>query len=177
MSDISVSPEPLPVSEAAIPEPTVPGRRRVRGIWLIALLTAAVSMLLGACVGAGALLFAGWRYQPDREFNVSVFIKEGATAAEKSAIQAELAKMPAKNGVHLETKAEAFQHFKELWKDDPQAPDITADVLPESFKLAVVGKEFDCAPIRTVRKLPKVADVIITAMVTKKHPGLTVHCS
>ncbi|WP_433291709.1 permease-like cell division protein FtsX [Actinoplanes sp. CA-030573] len=167
MSDISVTPEAAPV---------VPERRPARALWLVALLTAAVSMLLGVGIGAGALLVGGWRYQPDREFNVSVFLKEGATAAEKSAIQAELAKMPAKDGVHLETKAEAYQRFKELWKDDPQAPEITPDVLPESFKLVVVGKEFDCAPVRTVRKLPKVGDVIIAAAVTEKHPGLGVHC-
>lgn len=145
-------------------------------LWLVTLVVAAVSMLLGVAVGGGTLYLTGWRYQPDRAFSVIVFLKEGTTAEQKAAIQATLEKMPSRNGVHLETKAEAYAHYKELFKGETLSEYITPDTLPESFRLSIVAKEFDCKPVFELRKLPGIGQIIVGTAVTKKHPGGSVVC-
>jgi cell division transport system permease protein len=142
--------------------------------------TAAVTVLALAAGAAGAvsvLLLSGWRKPLDREYRVSVFLKDDITAAQRTAVQAALEKLPARDGVHFESRAEAFKKFEELWKDErDKIPGVEADDLPESFRLTVIAPEFDCAPLRAVHALPGVDKPIVSMIAAKGRPGSAIAC-
>lgn len=57
------------------------------------------------------------------------------TASQRDQIEADLKAMPEVQSVIYESKEEAFQRFKEDFKDSAIADQITADQLPESFRV------------------------------------------
>ncbi|MCA2219413.1 permease-like cell division protein FtsX [Jidongwangia harbinensis] len=164
---------PAPPGPPGPPAPPRPSR-----LWFV--VTAAVTVLALAAGAAGAvsvLLVSGWRKPLDREYQVSVFLKDDITEAQRTAVQTELAKFPARDGVRFESRAEAFKRFEELWKDEQDKPQVEADDLPESFRLTVIATEFDCAPLRAVGALPGVNRPIVSMMPAKGRPGSAIACS
>ncbi|MET0425680.1 MAG: permease-like cell division protein FtsX [Actinoplanes sp.] len=168
MTDVVVLPPPGP----PLPPPQPPWRRLPLFVAI-----SGVSMLLGAAVTAGVLVLSGWRYEPERDYEVAVFLRAEATAEQKEAVRAALADMPAEGDVRLETSAEAYERFKKLWTDDQQGmPDISPDALPESFHLTIPGDTVDCGQLKRLGKQPGVQDVVTTGAGTKTEPPVTIAC-
>jgi hypothetical protein len=76
-----------------------------------------------------------WPVQEDAS-EVAVFLRDDVTAAQRTALQSTLRDDPRVRDLRLESRAEAFERFRELWKD---SPDFVRSVgpanLPESFRL------------------------------------------
>jgi cell division transport system permease protein len=57
------------------------------------------------------------------------------TSGQRLQIQQDLQDMPAVNTVFYESQSQAFAHFQERFKDSAIAANVTADQLPESFRV------------------------------------------
>lgn len=135
---------------------------------------AAVALAVGASGTVGGLLAFGWRPPVDRQFFVSVILKQEITDAQKATVRSALGKL---DGVQLETSAEAYADFQKLWGDKPNKPTgITADSMPETFKATKVAHSFDCSLVSGVGGLPGVYSYTVVMRYTKKLPGATIGC-
>jgi hypothetical protein len=79
---------------------------------------------------------------PVGEFNgfVTVFLTEDVTEAQRAAVSAAIAESPAVDEVTFETREEAFERFKVMFKDQPDMlEDVQAEDLPEAFKARLHG--------------------------------------
>lgn len=82
------------------------------------------------------------------------------TNAERDAIKADLDKLLEVEQVYYESKQEAFVHFKEQNKDSPLADTLTADQLPESFRVKLTDPTKEAIISSAFSGRPGVADVI-----------------
>lgn len=145
--------------------------------WIVPVAAAAVALAVGASGTLGGLLIAGWRPRVDRVYSVSVFLKTAVTPAQQADVQAELGKLDTVDGVHLETRAEAFANMQKLFKDQPgQMPDIKAADMPESFKATTKGHTFDCTVVAAVKKMPGVQETIVNTPPVKDLPAASIAC-
>jgi cell division transport system permease protein len=113
------------------------------GLWrnvtmtIAMIITMAVSLTL---LGASLLLYKQvdtMRQVYNEEVEVSMFLKaEGATAEQKSAIEADLNSDPLVAKVDFETKDEAYEKFKVLFASAPDLVNLTkTESLPESYRI------------------------------------------
>jgi cell division transport system permease protein len=76
------------------------------------------------------------------------------TDAQRTQIQSDIQALPVVQKVYYESQAEAYQHFEERFKGSAIAQNVTADQLPESFRIklkdpkqfAVIESAFDGRP-------------------------------
>jgi cell division transport system permease protein len=70
------------------------------------------------------------------KIEVSVYLTQDSTQAQKDAILTQLHDLPQVERVYFESHREAFQHAKQLFKDSPDLlANITPKTLPESFRV------------------------------------------
>ncbi|MFF7250392.1 permease-like cell division protein FtsX [Embleya sp. NPDC008237] len=122
------------------------GLRRNLTMTIAVIVSVALSLTLA---GAGLLLRVQVNEMKDFWYDrveVSIFLcgksdKDAGCAGgevsneQREAIRAELSRMPLVEKTYYETKQEAFQHFKEQNKESPLSGSVTADQLPESFRV------------------------------------------
>jgi len=63
------------------------------------------------------------------------------TAGQRLQIQQDLEALPVVDSVYYESQSEAFKRFKERFKDSAIAQNVTADQLPESFRVKLKDPE------------------------------------
>ena len=134
------------VSEVAI------GLRRNLTMTIAVVVTVAISLAL---FGAGLLMRAQVSTMKDFWYDkveVSVFLcsdqsdaspcidptsgrAQNITAAQRSQLGKDLKSLPQVETVFYESKQEAFVRFKEQFKDSAIANNVTADALPESYRI------------------------------------------
>jgi cell division transport system permease protein len=148
-------------------------RRNVTMTVSVILVTTVSLLLLGVGVLAQKQVSAMKGYWYDR-VQVSIFLcgkddtKKAScasgpvTEAQRQSIvddlnSPELAKYVAK--VTFESKQEAYDHFREQFKDSSVVDNITADVLPESYRVRLVHPEQYAAVSDQFRDRPGVSDV------------------
>jgi cell division protein FtsX len=160
-----IQPPPDPAWPAPVPAtyPSVPYRPAPRRRWGLLVTVAAAALLAGAVIVTTVIVVAG-RYggPPKHRFDVAVFLKNDSTAEQQETIRSALPALHPVDGIRFEDRQQAYQRFKEQFKD---APDLIAtirpDELPESFRLTTSGTEFDCAAAAPVRQLPGVDDILV----------------
>ncbi|HVF20881.1 MAG TPA: permease-like cell division protein FtsX [Mycobacteriales bacterium] len=112
------------------------GLRRNLTMTVAVIITAAISLTifgLGLMVRNQVNVMKGFWYG---KVEVSIFLKEDITQAQRDQLRAELDAMPDVERVYFEGKAEAYERFKEQFKDSPDIiANTTPDVLPESFRV------------------------------------------
>jgi cell division transport system permease protein len=122
------------------------GLRRNLTMTFAVMITVAISLTL---LGIGLLANSQVRVMKDYWYDkieVSVFLcgtlSESPscaggliTADQRLAIQNDLTALPVVQAVYYESQAQAFQHFQERFKDSAIAQNVTADQLPESFRV------------------------------------------
>ncbi len=126
---------------------TFQGLRRNLTMTFAVIITVAVSLTL---FGAGLLVRAQVDSMKDYWYDrveVSIFLcgsysseascSLGAVTPEvRAQIEAELnALRPLVQEIHYESKEEAYQHFLEQFRDSPITQNVTAEALPESFRV------------------------------------------
>jgi cell division transport system permease protein len=122
------------------------GLRRNLTMTFAVVVTTAISLsLLGIGLLSNAQVGAMKDYWYDK-IEVSVFLcgplSESpscaggvVTDAQRTTIKADLAALPVVQSVYYESQSEAFSRFQERFKDSAIAQNVTADQLPESFRV------------------------------------------
>ena len=122
------------------------GLRRNMTMTFAVIVTTAISLsLLGVGLLANAQVGAMKDYWYDK-IEVSVFLCGSlsespscsggvVTSAQRLAIQQDIQNMPAVESVFYESQAQAFTRFQERFKESAIAQNVTADQLPESFRV------------------------------------------
>ncbi|MSO42929.1 MAG: ABC transporter permease [Candidatus Planktophila sp.] len=122
------------------------GLRRNMTMTFAVIVTTAISLsLLGIGLLANAQVDAMKDYWYDK-IEVSVFLCGSlsespscsggvVTSTQRLAIQQDIQNMPAVDSVFYESQSRAFARFQERFKDSAIAQNVTADQLPESFRV------------------------------------------
>ncbi|MEI8119401.1 MAG: permease-like cell division protein FtsX [Actinomycetes bacterium] len=122
------------------------GLRRNMTMTFAVIVTTAISLsLLGIGLLSNAQVGAMKDYWYDK-IEVSVFLCGSlsespscsggvVTSDQRLQIQQDLQTMPAVDSVFYESQSQAFTHFQERFKDSAIAANVTADQLPESFRV------------------------------------------
>lgn len=121
------------------------GLRRNLTMTIAVVITAAISLTifgLGLMVRNQVNVMKGYWYG---KVEVSIFLTDDVTQAQRDEMRAELEAMPEVERVDFETRAEAYERFKEQFKDSQDiVKNTTPDVLPESFRVKLHDpKKFD----------------------------------
>jgi cell division transport system permease protein len=118
------------------------GLRRNLTMTIAVVITAAISL---AIFGAALMIrnqvnvMKGYWYG---KVEVSIFLKDDVTQAQRDQLRAELDAMPDVERVYFESKEDAYKRFKEQFKDTPDiVANTTPDVLPESFRVKLRDPE------------------------------------
>jgi cell division transport system permease protein len=120
------------------------------GLWRNVTMTIAmiITMALSlGMLGGGILLF--WQVDRMEKFffarvEVSIFLKADITDEQRSALDQQLRADPlvATNGVTYESREEAYNNFKQLYRDSPDLVEsVKPDTLPESFRVKLKDPE------------------------------------
>lgn len=112
------------------------GIRRNLTMTVAVVVTVAISLAL---FGAGLLI----RDQVDTmkgywfdKVEVSVFLTSNVTEAQRSDLESRLTSDPLVQKTYYESKDQAYERFKEQFKDSPDlVKNVSADALPESFRV------------------------------------------
>lgn len=165
------SDEPLPTDiPPAGTEPSAPRRRR--GLLLV---VAAAAMLVAALAATAVVLVVNRGDQ--HQYAVNVFLTQDVTAEQKAAIESALHALQPVEAIRFETREQAWQHFKEMFRDSPGVIEqASADAMPESFRLTTKGREFDCTRLTPIRRLSGVNEIQVLQQPVKGKPGATVGC-
>jgi cell division transport system permease protein len=131
------------------------GLRRNLTMTFAVVVTVAISLsLLGVGLLSNAQVNAMKDYWYDK-IEVSVFLcgtlSESptclagvVTAEQRTSIKADLEGLPVVESVYYESQSEAFERFKERFADSAIAQNVTADQLPESFRVKLTDPtQFD----------------------------------
>ncbi|WP_245724961.1 permease-like cell division protein FtsX [Micromonospora citrea] len=132
-------------------------------------------MLVGALVATTVVLFVVRGDQ--HQYAVNVFLSNDATAEQKAAIESALHGLDPVEGIRFEGREQAWQQFRETFKDRPDMiAQVSADAMPESFRLTTEGREFDCTRLAPIRHLPGVDEIQVIQRPTDKKAGAVVGC-
>ncbi|MGN9913886.1 permease-like cell division protein FtsX [Phytohabitans sp. LJ34] len=159
---------------AAVPPPTPADRSapRPRRVLLAALAVAA--LLCGAGL-ASAVTFLVMRDDagpgPAREHEVRVFLDVDATAEQKAAVESALSSRYPGGTIRVETREQAYQRFKELYKDEPDLVEkVRPDSFPESLLVTTTAKVFDCAGLAAVAEMDGVGSATVWQLAAGERP-------
>jgi cell division transport system permease protein len=118
------------------------GLRRNLTMTIAVVITAAISL---AIFGSALMIrnqvnvMKGYWYG---KVEVSIFLKDDVTQAQRDQLRSELDAMPDVEKVYFESKDDAYKRFKEQFKDTPDiVANTTPDVLPESFRVKLKDPE------------------------------------
>jgi cell division transport system permease protein len=145
------------------------GLRRNLTMTVAAVLTSSIALAL---LGVGLLLYAQVGTMKDYWYDkveVSVFLCQdlsetatctgAVTAEQRKQIEADLRARPEVEEVFYESQDEAFERFKEQFKNSALANNVTADQLPESFRVKLKNPEDFAQVSSAVRGRPGVDEV------------------
>jgi cell division transport system permease protein len=118
------------------------------GLWRNVTMTIAMIITMSVSLtmlGASVLMYM----QVDRmktfyygEIEVSIFLREDVTDAQRTAINQALDTNPLVQSKEYETRQQAFEKFKVLWRDSPDfIKSVGPDSLPESFRVKLKDPE------------------------------------
>jgi cell division transport system permease protein len=118
------------------------------GLWRNVTMTIAMIITMSVSLtmlGASVLMYM----QVDRmktfyygEIEVSIFLREDVTDAQRTAINQALDTNPLVQSKEYETREQAFEKFKVLWRDSPDfIKSVGPDSLPESFRVKLKDPE------------------------------------
>jgi hypothetical protein len=189
----AASAEPVwPPAESSVPaqpvwppaEPALPGEpgaaaAKPRRPWGLLALVAVVALLVGIGGTSAAFLLYDRFNVPEYTFNVSVFLKADVTDADRDAVRSALAGIDTLDGVEYESREQAYENFKEIYRDSPDLIEsVRPDTLPESFRFQTKGTDFDCRILAPALALPAVDDVYVAGISkeNKELPVKDVYC-
>jgi cell division transport system permease protein len=118
------------------------------GLWRNVTMTIAMIITMAVSLGmlgGGLLLF--WQVDRMEKFffarvEVSIFLKADVTEEQRTALDGELRGDPLVDEVTYESREEAYNNFKQLYRDSPDLVEsVKPDTLPESFRVKLKDPE------------------------------------
>jgi cell division transport system permease protein len=95
------------------------------------------------------------------EIQVSIFLREDVSEAQRTAINQAIDTDPLVLSKTYETRAEAFEKFKVLWRDSPDfVKSVGPDSLPESFRVKLKDPEQYQVFAENIKGLPGIQDIV-----------------
>jgi cell division transport system permease protein len=95
------------------------------------------------------------------EIQVSIFLREDVSEAQRTAINQAIDNDPLVLSKTYETRAEAFEKFKVLWRDSPDfVKSVGPDSLPESFRVKLKDPEQYQVFAENIKGLPGIQDIV-----------------
>lgn len=147
------------------------------GIGLRRNLTMTVATVITVAV-ALALLGVGWfMYQQVGlmkgywygKIDVSVFLTQDVTPAERESIDAQLVALPGVQHVYYESQAQAYQRFKQEFANSPDLVDNTPEsALPESFRVKLRNPQNYSIVTSAMANQPGVEQVVTQSSILGK---------
>jgi cell division transport system permease protein len=136
------------------------GMRRNLTLTVTVVLTVAISLgLLGGAWLLRQQVSAMKGYWYDK-IEVSVYLTQDSTQAQKEAVLGELHDLPQVQKVYFESHREAFRHAQQLFKDSPDLlKNIGPKTLPESFRVKLKNPRQYAVVSRAVADEPGVDQV------------------
>lgn len=126
----------MPVSLQYVRKETATNLKRNVFITIAAILVVVVSLYLVGAVFVASFAVDRALTLQTRKVEVAVFLNRDVTTEERDSIQRDLLAMPEVGSVVYESKEEAYESFKELFRDEPEiVAATTPDALPESFRV------------------------------------------
>jgi len=137
------------------------------GLWRNITMTIAMIITLSVSLtmlGAGVLMYM----QVDRmknfyygEIEVSIFLREDVTDAQTSAIAQAIDQSPLVASKSFETREQAFEKFKVLWRDSPDfIKSVGPESLPASYRVKLKNPEQYKSFAAGVQNLPGIQDIV-----------------
>jgi len=118
------------------------------GLWRNATMTIAMMITLSVSLtmlGAGILMYLQVGQMKDfyyARIEVSVFLADDITDAQRTSLDAALAASPLVRSKVYETRAEALARFRKVWRDSPTFIDaVRPETMPESFRVKLKDPE------------------------------------
>ena len=137
------------------------GLRRNLTMTLAVIVTAAVSLTLfglSLMVRNQVNLMKGYW---TGKIEVSIYLRQDVTQAQRDQLQAELQGMPEVERVQFESREEAYERFKQQFKDSKDLIETTSpEVLPESFRVKLKDPEEFNVVASAFAGRPGVEDVV-----------------
>jgi cell division transport system permease protein len=95
------------------------------------------------------------------EIEVSIFLREDVTEAQRATIQQALEANPLVAAKEYETRQQAFEKFKVLWRDSPDfVKSVTPESLPESWRVKLKNPEQYAAFNDQIKGTPGIQDIV-----------------
>lgn len=145
------------------------GLRRNLTMTIAMILTTAISLVL---LGAGLLIaheISDMKQVYYGNIEISIFLDKNVTSAQQASLQNELRADPEVKSFSYESKQQAYQRFKELFKSDPSLVQGTSpSSLPASFRIKLNNPERYPVIVRHFQGAPGVKQVATGAELLKK---------
>ena len=126
----------MPISLQYVRKETATNLKRNVFITFAAVLVVVVSLYLVGAVFVASFAVDRALTLQTRKVEVAVFLNRDISEEERRSIERDLLGMPEVGSVQYESKQEAFEAFKELFRDEPEiVAATTPDALPESFRV------------------------------------------
>jgi cell division transport system permease protein len=95
------------------------------------------------------------------EIEVSIFLREDVSEAQRAAITQAIDTNPLVASKEYETREQAFEKFKVLWRDSPDfVKSVGPDSLPESFRVKLKNPEQYQEFADQIKGLPGIQDIV-----------------
>ena len=95
------------------------------------------------------------------EIEVSIFLREDVSEAQRAAITQAIDTNPLVLNKEYESREQAFEKFKVLWRDSPDfVKSVGPDSLPESFRVKLKDPEQYQAFSENIKGLPGIQDIV-----------------
>ena len=95
------------------------------------------------------------------EIEVSIFLREDVTEAQRATIQQALEANPLVAAKEYETRQQAFEKFQVLWRDSPDfVKSVTPESLPESWRVKLKDPEQYAAFNDQIKGTPGIQDIV-----------------
>ena len=137
------------------------------GLWRNVTMTVAMIITLSVSLtmlGASVLMYL----QVDRmknfyygEIEVSIFLREDVNDAQRTAISQAIDQSPLVASKTYESREQAFEKFKVLWRDSPDfIKSVTPESLPASYRVKLKNPEQYKQFAASVQGLPGIQDIV-----------------
>jgi cell division transport system permease protein len=137
------------------------------GLWRNVTMTVAMIITMSislTMLGAAVLMYLQVDNMKDfyyGKIEVSVFLRKDVTEEQRTAINAAIEQSPLMQSKTYESREQAFEKFKVLWRDSPDfINSIGPDALPESYRVKLKDPEKYQQFADTIKTLPGIQDII-----------------
>jgi cell division transport system permease protein len=139
---------------------TITNLKRNLLMTVAAISTVAISLLLLGGVQILGLVVNNVTGGLERKVEISAYFRENSSAVEIEQITRDLGEMPTVRDVVFISKEEAFEEYKEIYKDQPEFwQNIPEDSLPQSLRISLVDADFTEEVASSIRGAPGLDEV------------------